>query len=383
MSETLEIVCGATSFLAIYHYALYPAAIMLLARLKELEPGPKTDAGRRPSVALIIAAFNEERIIHEKISNALSLDYPPSSYRVIVIADGSSDATVDISKSVDDPRLTVLYESERRGKANALNRAIEFTDADIIVLSDANNFYSRDAIELLVERLQKPRVGGVTGVKRVTQDVDRLASKGDSLYWIYESIIKTAESSVGGTVTGDGEIFALHRSLFHAIPNNIVNDDMFITFELVKQGYRVEYEPRAVALEAGSMTMREDFNVKVRMIAGGYQGVKYHWRVALVSGWFSVRFVSHKILRWTMPFLLIALFISSAFLTAPLFCILFAAQLIFYVSAGIGAVLQKLTVKAGHFYIPFYFVIMNAAATMGLFRFIAGQHSPLWVKARR
>jgi cellulose synthase/poly-beta-1,6-N-acetylglucosamine synthase-like glycosyltransferase len=380
--SALEIICWTAFGLAIWHFFGYPIVLMLLAASRGRAPIASAGGGER--VALVIAAFNEERVIAAKIENALSLDHDPGKYQVVVVADGSSDRTAEIARGFQDPRVICLHEPERRGKSHALNRAVAASDVDVLVLSDANNFYSRNALRALVARLREPGVGGATGAKKIIESRERAASGGDGLYWRYESKIKLAESRLGGTVTADGEIFALRRADFHPIPSSVINDDMYLTFRLVDAGKRVVYEPAAVAVEEASITIREDFNTKVRMIAGGMQSLRSEWRTVFGSGWFSLKFASHKLLRWLMPLVLITLLATSGLLSGrPLYGALFLAQVLFYLLAALGWLLNSRNSRPVFAYVPFYFVAMNFAAAGGLWRFLRGRHSVLWSKAAR
>lgn len=383
--SALEVVAWTCFGLAAYHYVVYPLAVIALARLTHAGPtSPPPSPWALPRVALIIAAYNEERVIRAKLENCRELSYPRELLTVIVAADGSSDRTADIVRELGDARVTCMHEPERRGKGAALNRAVASSDADVVVLSDANNFYSVDAIERLVARLEDPCVGGVTGAKRIFEARERAAAAGDGLYWRYESLIKTAESKLGGTVSADGEIFALRREQYAPIPRHVVNDDMHLTLRLVERGLRLVYEPAATATEEGSFTIREDFNVKVRMIAGGLQNTFAEWRTVFGSGVFTFKYFSHKILRWLMPLFMLGLFVSSALLArAQPYTLLFAAQLLFYALAALGWWLNARGRRGALFYVPFYFVAMNAAAAGGLLRFLRGSQTPLWTKAVR
>lgn len=373
----------AATSVTTYHYLLYPAAVILLERLGGPAKRPQR-ADQWPSVTLIIAAYNEEKVIASKLKNALAVRYPPEKFDVVVVADGSTDLTGEIVRSLADPRVRCLHAQGRRGKSHALNRAVATTSADIVVLSDANNLYSENAIEVLVTRLLQPGVGGVSGAKRIVADATRAASTGDGLYWRYESRIKQAESALGGTVTADGEIFALHRGLYVDIPPDFINDDMFLTLRLVSGGHRVEYDRAAVAVEEGSITIRDDFNVKVRMISGGFQAVMRESHTVFASGWFSVRFVSHKLLRWLMPVLLVTILMSNLWLLdAAVYRWTLAGQLGFYGLAGVGWWMQGRGQQALWSYVPFYFVAMNLAAAVAIGRFVRGGHSALWAKAER
>jgi cellulose synthase/poly-beta-1,6-N-acetylglucosamine synthase-like glycosyltransferase len=370
-------------FAIVYHYALYPFALALLARIAGGR-APSALPGELPDVALIVAAFNEERVIEAKVRDCLALDYPPGKLRIIVCADGSTDRTAELVRGFADARVVCLHEPERRGKGAALNRAVAAAQAEFLVLSDANNFFSRDAIQRLLAPFAAAHVGGVTGAKRIFESAHRAAAQGDGLYWRYESSIKASESALGGTVTADGEMFALRRALYVPIPRAVVNDDLYLTLRLVERGYRVLYEPAATAHEEGSFTIGEDFRVKVRMAAGGFSTLFADWRTVFLSGAFTFKFISHKLLRWFMPLFLLGALLGSAALAGQWFyALLFGIQVACYALAAIGWWLNARGVRPGLFYVPFYFAAMNAAMAGGLLRFLRGGQSALWSKAQR
>jgi cellulose synthase/poly-beta-1,6-N-acetylglucosamine synthase-like glycosyltransferase len=222
------------------------------------------------------------------------------------------------------------------------------------------------------------------GAKRIVESRERAASGGDGLYWKYESRIKTAESVLGGTVTGDGEIFAMRRDSYTPIPDGVVNDDLFLSLRLVARGQKIIYEPLATAIEEASMTIREDFRTKVRMIAGGLQCLPQEWTAICSSAGFAFKFFSHKILRWTMPVYLMLALVGSAF--APggsLLHALFVAQLAMYGLAVIGWLLNRLGRRPSVCYVPFYFLVMNLAAVAAMTRVVRGGQTALWSKAAR
>lgn len=367
--------------LAFYHYLGYPLVVILISKL--YENGFYT-TNREPTIALVIAAYNEEKIICDKLVNSLGLDYPSDKLEIIVVADGSADTTPNITAEFADRGIRCLFEPERRGKSHALNRAVAASRSEIVVLSDANNLFSSDVLRYLVRALSRPSVGGVSGAKRIIENRDRAASVGDSLYWRYESMIKLAESKLGGTVAADGEIFAMRRELYQPIPPEVINDDAFLTLVVVLQGYEIGYEPAATSTEEASASIAEDFRVKVRMVAGGYQFLAMYWRDLMGTGWFAFKFASHKILRWLMPLFLIALLSISAlrFDEWP-YTLLLAAQILFYGVVSVGALVPSVRQASKLVYIPFYFTTMNLAALVGLMRFLRGRQSVLWSKAAR
>lgn len=376
--DQLTILCIVLAF---YHYLGYPLVVILISKFFE---NGFYIANREPTIAFVIAAYNEERIIRDKLINSLGLDYPRDKLEIIVVADGSTDTTPDIAAEFTDHGISCLFEPERRGKSHALNRAVAASRSEIVVLSDANNLFSSDALRYLVRALSRPLVGGVSGAKRIIENQDRAASVGDSLYWRYESRIKLAESKLRGTVAADGEIFAMRRELYRPIPPEVINDDAFLTLAVVLQGYEIGYEPAATSTEEASVSIAEDFRVKVRMVAGGYQFLAMYWRDLMGTGWFAFKFASHKILRWLMPLFLIALLsISMLQFDEWPYTLLLVAQILFYGVASVGALVPSVHQASRLVYIPFYFTTMNLAAFVGLARFLRGRQSVLWSKAAR
>ncbi|MEW6329956.1 MAG: glycosyltransferase family 2 protein [Pseudomonadota bacterium] len=378
LTDALAVTCIAV---AVYHYLVYPLAVMVGSKLTAND-APAADY--EPSVSFVIAAYNEAKVIRQKLVNTLALDYPREKLEIIVVADGSSDATPAIVAEFADRNVICLFDPERRGKSHALNRAVAASRGEVTVLSDANNEFSRDALRWLVRTLSRPLAGGVSGAKRIIENRERAASIGDSLYWRYESMIKLAESRLGGTVAADGEIFAIRRELYRPIPPEVINDDAFLTMAVVLQGYRVGYEPRATATEEASISIAEDFRVKVRMVAGGYQFLVLHGLALAGTGWFAFKFVSHKILRWLMPLFLITLLLISVLRAGELpYALLLLAQGLFYGLAALGGLMPAARQASRLVYVPFYFTTMNLAAFAGLVKFLRGRQNVLWSKAAR
>lgn len=373
----------ASALLVAYHYLMYPLGVIVLAKCW---PRPRpADPTQWPTVTFVIAAYNEERVIDWKIRNTLELDYPRDRFEVIVASDGSNDRTGEIVRSYADRGVVSLHQAERRGKTAALNRAVAAAKGEIVVFSDANNEFSHDAIRVLVRHFADSNVGGVCGAKRIKPAEERESSMGDSLYWRYESAVKVAESRIHTISNADGEIFAIRRSLYRYVPEHIINDDAEITLNLVDQGKRILYEPLARSYEYASLHIRDDFFVKVRMVAGGYQTLAEHPRELLPwKSWFAWSFFSHKTLRWLAPVFLIFAFTASALLAGdPGYRLLFVAQAAFYAVAALGAVLIGRIRMSAPIYIPYYFTVMNAAAFLGLVRFLQRTQTVHWRRAQR
>jgi len=341
----------------------------------------------QPSVSFIIAAYNEERIIRDTILNDLNIEYPKDRIEFIVVSDGSSDSTPQIVSEFQDQGVVSLHQPQRQGKTAALNRAVATAKNEILVFSDANSMFRKDAISKLVRHFADESVGGVCGRKSVLQHADRNASVGDNLYWRYESALKQAESHLGSIPTADGEIFALRKSLYQTVPTALINDDLVITFNIIEQGKRVIYDQEAITEEQASITLGDDFNVKSRMVYGGIQIISLYKKLLNPAGsWFGLQFFIHKTLRYFMWLCLALIFVLNAlcFSMHPFYAVFFGLQVAFYLMAFIGYQMDKRGKKSGLFYLPYYYCNVNLAAFKG-FLFFLKQRSTvdIWKKAQR
>lgn len=364
------------------NYFLYPIVVIFLARLaRKINPSGTYE----PTVTIVIAAYNEEKVISEKVENSLALDYPAGKLHVIVVSDGSSDRTPVIVSGYADKGVLSLHEAERKGKSAALNRALRCATGEIVVFSDANNMYDRNALRALVRHFSDSRVGGVSGAKKILPHGGRMSTTGDSLYWKYESAIKKAESDLGSITAADGEITAIRRELFEPIDESIINDDAAITFSVVRNGSRFLYDEEAISREYASVSLIDDYFVKVRMVAGGFQTLfRYHSDIWPPKNTFRIQFLVHKALRWLVPEFAILMFLANvALLASPFYAATFALQVLFYAVSGLGYVLLRRGHTVLMFYVPLYFTVMNAAAFMGLFRFLRRTQGVDWRKAAR
>ncbi|NKB87474.1 MAG: glycosyltransferase [Acidobacteria bacterium] len=371
-------------FLA-FHFMGYPLLVRALARrgtTVELD----TDEPFLPTISLIIAAYNEAAVIAGKLENSLALDYPADRLQIVVVSDGSTDETAAIAASFAGRGVVALHDPPRNGKSAALNRGVDAATGEIVVFSDANNDFSATALRALAAHFVDPQLGGACGRKSITAAGDRQASEGDSLYWRYESAIKKWESDLGIMTTADGEIFAVRRELWQPIPPEVINDDAEITFTMVNAGYRIVYEPDAVSSELASAQLEEDFRVKVRMIAGGFQTVARHWPTLLPPrSAFAWAFLAHKLLRWLVPVLLAMVAIGSiARISTGTGAFLVVGQVLFYGIALLGWQARSRGELPRWKYVPLYFSLMNLAALLGLRRFLAGDDvTSIWQKAAR
>ena len=339
-----------------------------------------------PTVTLLIAAYNEKEILLEKLKNSYSLSYPADQLTILFVTDGSTDGSNEML--CDYPLVRVMHRPSRAGKLAAVNRAMNKVTSEIVVLTDANCMLNEMALRNIVKHYQDPKVGAVAGEKRVVSK-GHTSGKGEGLYWKYESLLKRMDSKLNTTVGAAGELFSFRRSLYTEVATDTIIEDFVLSMEIAASGYKVVYEPDAIAQEGSSANFSEEWKRKVRICAGGFQAIKKFSYLLKPSnfGLLSFQFLSHRLLRWAIvPFLLPIIFSLSAFLAFSgdaLFRVFFLAQTIAYGLSGLGLFYLKRDKIPSLISIPFQFAMMNGAAYVGLFRYLKGNQSAVWEKAKR
>ncbi|GAB4094294.1 glycosyltransferase family 2 protein [Flaviaesturariibacter terrae] len=337
-----------------------------------------------PDVTLVIAAYNEGRQLPAKIQNSLALDYPPGRLHVLLVTDGSDDGSDEAWRNY--PGISVLHDPARRGKTAALNRAMLSVQTPLVVFSDANTELAPQALKLLLRHFADARVGAVAGEKRVQHSSGMGFAEG--WYWHYESFLKRLDAAFYSVVGAAGELFALRRSLFTALPEDSILDDLALSLHVGMQGYRIAYEPAAYALEAPSASLADERRRKVRIGAGAFQLLdRLSWRRLFRYPALAFQFLVRRWLRWAFcPPALPLLFVLNALLAwtqpAPIYDWLWYGQLLAYGLAATGALLLRYNRAFFLSTVPFYFLFMNACLLAGWWRYKKGKQSVLWEKAR-
>lgn len=339
-----------------------------------------------PQVTIIIAAYNEREILLEKIRNCYSLNYPADLMDILVVTDGSTDDSEDILQ--DLPLVRTMHLPARKGKLAAVNRAMKKVSSPIVVLTDANCLLNKEALTNIVRHYKDPKVGAVSGEKRVLA-TGNSSGQGEGLYWKYESFLKKLDSDLNSVVGAAGELFSFRRELYEFLPAGIIIEDFVLAMDIAAKGYKVVYEPEAIAEEAPSSTLAEEWKRKVRICAGGFQaiGIFAYLLNPKKFNLLSFQFFSHRLLRWAVvPFLFPVVLALTAWQAAQgsvfhqYFLLL---QAMGYSIAGIGLFYTHKDRLPKLVSIPFQFAMMNAAAYAGLVRFLKGTQSAVWEKAKR
>lgn len=368
--------------LIVYTFAGYPAAMAALARVR-VRPVRK-EADYEPPVTLVIAAHNEEDVIRSRLENAFALDYPRERLEVLVAADGSSDRTADVARSVAGTR--VLHEPERRGKLAAMNRAADAASGEILVFSDANNHYSANAIRELVAPFADPAVGVVTGRKAIDDGTGRALDRAEGLYWRYESKLKEWETSVGSVTAVAGEILAFRREAFPSPRPGTINDDFVQAMLVALDGWRVVYAPEAVSLERASATIGDEAVRRSRLVTGRWQALADLLPTAVRKNpGYALQVVSHKGLRPIVPFAMLAAALSNVSLSRERQWarVLLALQAAFYVAAGAGWASERRGRRSRVLYLPYYFCRMNVATLEGATNYVTRRREAVWTRVQR
>ncbi len=380
----------------VYAYAGYPILLALLARFRP-KPAPAKPA--TPEATLLIAAYNEEATIAEKLENSLALDYPRERLQILVAADGSSDQTPNIVETYAEQGVELSYSPPRRGKMAAINRAMPGTHGEIIVFSDANNMYEANVIREMVAPFADLSVGAVTGAKSIVRG-DSALGESEGLYWKYESFIKEQETRLGTSIGAPGEILAIRRDLYEAPPDNIINDDFYIAMRLIQRGYRIIYNPKARSTERISLSAQDEVNRRARIVAGRYQAIALASKLLPLQNPLIVwQVISHKFLRPLIPFAMIGAWLTNFMavlrpirskkysllhLTPPFNWLMLFFQVLFYGLAWVGNYQQERNGKPGILlYLPTFLVNSNLAAIVGLYRFLVKSQTTLWQRAQR
>ena len=363
-------------FAMVYVYVGYPAIISAFALIRARRP--QQDHELR-SITIAIAAHNEEKHIEATILNKLSLDYPPDRREIIVISDASTDRTDEIVRKYRDSGVTLLRQEQRAGKTAALNSAVPQARGEIIVFSDANSMYAADALKNLVSNFHDRSVGYVTGKMIYTDPDGTTIGSGCSLYMRYENFLRQQETMVGSVVGVDGGIDAIRKELYVSMkPDQL--PDFVLPLHVVRQGYRVVYEPRAILKEPSLKTADDEYRMRVRVslralwalfdmrrLLGPSQSCLFAWQL-----W------SHKVLRYLCFVFMVSAYASNIALlrVSRFYALFFAAQTTAYAFALISPILERYGI--GFLYIFNYFVLLNGAAMHAFVKFLRGERQVIW-----
>lgn len=366
-------------------YAVYPALMWLAGRRRLSRQLPLPQRTTWPSVTLVIAAYNEEKVIAQKIENSLALDYPADKLEIMVVSDESTDRTDEIGRSYEDRGVVLARQSPRRGKSAGLTNAVPGARGEILVFSDANSMYRPDAIKHLVVPFDDANTGYVVGAQIYDAEDSSSVSRSENLYWNIELAIKAGESVVGSVVGGDGAIFALRKELFEPLRDDDLSD--FVTpLRIVSRGFKGVFEPAAICAEETAQDYGGEYRRKVRIVNRALRTVLRvpqalnPFRVGL----FAFQLFFHKVVRWFVPYLMILCLISSLLLVLGgygwIYVLALAGQLLGYSLAWQFSRRPDSGLPLAS--VCYYFCLGNLAALQATIGVMLGRNITMWTPER-
>ena len=363
------------ALLTAYTYVGYGAWLWLQARVS---PWPVLRGPQQLPVSVVMVVRNEEQSLERKLRNLLELDYPPALCEIVVVSDGSTDRTNSILREhAGDARVRVLMNQLTRGKASGLNDAASLAAGEVVIFTDVRQMIEAGAIRLLIENFADPSVGCVSGALMLGDPNSGEAAKGMGLYWKIEKKIRELESESGSVVGATGALYGVRRELLPTMPEGTILDDVYIPMQVVRQGKRVVFEPRARAWDLADLGADREFARKVRTLSGNYQLIQLAPWVLSAHNPVLLQFVSHKLLRLVMPFALAATLAVSIWLPGTIYRVALILQLLCYALSLLALLRLNLGPVARLADASLTFVLLNAAAVVAFANFVTGR-KPAW-----
>lgn len=374
----VETIFWISASFAFYTYVGYPFVLALNARLSARD---MVKGEQLLGVSIVLAACNEERNIARRLENLLGLDYPRNRFDIVVVSDGSTDGTNEIVASFADCNVRLVSLTERLGKAAALNHGVARAAGEIVVFADARQTFAPDALRQLASNFADPAVGCVSGELMFLDDAESGIQAEMGAYWRYEKAVRKLESASGSVVGATGAIYAIRKSLYRPLPQGTILDDVLTPMNIALQGYRVVFDATATAYDVVSKDIAQEWKRKVRTLAGNWQLLSL--APSLVVPWCCPlwwRFLSHKIFRLLVPFVLPVLLMASMAAEGAVYRAALVGQVFFYVAAFVGLVIPGLR-RLRPVNIAYFFMAMNLAVVVGFWRWVSGKCAASWQPA--
>jgi len=378
-----KIVFWISFFIIFYAYAGYFIFLALSAFFFRRET--ICDNQFTPFVSMVIAAYNEEKIIEQKLKNSLEIDYPENKIEFIIGSDGSTDKTNEIVEKYENNRIKFFSYKERKGKVSLINRIMEKANGEIIVFSDANTIYEKDAVKEIVSCFTDNSVGGVCG-ELILKKYKEQATSDEIKYWKYENRLKHLESKFNTVIGATGGIYAIRKNLYDKLPESrFITHDFFTSMNVVKKGFRVVYNKNARAYELSSPSIKGEFVRKVRIAFHNFNGISYISELLNpVKGKVAFQLWSHKILRWFLPFIFLLNLISVCMLfSIGFYKLIVYIYILYFILALFGFILDRFKKYVSVLSVPYYLFTVNFALVVGFIRYIFKLDKNIWKKVER
>jgi cellulose synthase/poly-beta-1,6-N-acetylglucosamine synthase-like glycosyltransferase len=381
-STICRIVFWTSACLLLYTYIGYPLFVYLLSRIR---PKSVKRGNTEPKVTILITAYNEERDIKAKLENTLQLDYPKEKLEILVASDGSTDNTDNIVRQFSDQGVRLFRQEGRVGKTITQNNAVEQSNGEIILFSDATTDYQPNVLREMLPNFADDTVGCVAGKLIYVDKTKSTVGKGAKGYWNYETFLKESESRACSLIGASGCLYAVRKSAYKPMYAEACSDFLIATV-IYEQGLRTVYEPNAICEEETNRQTDKEFSMRVRVIGQTFTDL---WRNRsmlnpLRSGFYAIQLISHKVFRYAVPLFLLFTLITSAFLSLDswFFYVVLLLQILFYATAFVAWTAEKFGKKLGVLAIPLYFVLANWASVIAFYKFLSGETYARWEPIR-
>ena len=353
-----------------YTYAGYPLWLWVRAQVR---PRPARRGAIEPKVSVLMVVRNEEAVLRDKLNNLLQLDFPAERCEIVVVSDASTDATEAIlAEHAGNRRVHVVINKSAGGKALGLNDAIRRAHGDVLVFTDARQQIEPRAVRLLAENFADPEVGAVSGELMLGDPRNGETGRGMGLYWRIEKWVRELEAASGSGVGATGALYAVRRELAVEVPADTILDDVFIPMNVARQGFRVLFDARARAWDRPDLGTEREFRRKVRTLTGNYQLLQLAPWLLRRENPLRFEFVSHKLMRLFVPFLLVAVFVTGWFLPGLFYRAISWAQVGFYALSLLANIKVNLGPVSRLSDAAYTFVALNAAAAVAFANFLTG-----------
>jgi cellulose synthase/poly-beta-1,6-N-acetylglucosamine synthase-like glycosyltransferase len=377
-----EVIFWLSAAALFYTYAGYP---LVLALISVLRPQKVRRGEFAPTVSIIITAHNEERDLAAKLENTLALDYPRELLEIIVASDCSTDRTDEIAREFGGRGVRLHRQSERLGKTAAQNAAVDLAHGEIVLFSDATSLYQPNAVRAMMPSFADSTVGCVAGRLEYVDGSDSRVGHGARSYWSYETFLKRHESRVGSLIGASGCLYAVRRSAYVPLYHEACSDFIIAT-KMVEQNLRAVYEPNAVCTEKTNRQSDKELKMRVRIIAQTFTDLWRHRAMLnpLRSGFYGVQLLSHKVMRYLVPFFLMGLFVASAVLApgALAYRLILGAQVAGYTCPALAWMLDRMGIRSRLLALPQYFMLANLASLIACYQFLRGERYARWEPIR-
>lgn len=385
MYNLLIIILICSSFLILHTYVFYPLFMILIYRNSNHNQLLFYSDDELPSIAILIAAYNEEKVIEKKILSVFNTNYPSSKLKVFIGSDASTDRTDQIISNLTNTysNIEFIKFKGRVGKISIINHLQSLCDEPVLILSDANVIFKQNTIFELVKYFKDSNVGLVSAnIIKESSNNDGISYQ-EKKYLNFENKIKASESYAFNFIMGaEGGCYAIRNNLFSKVPSNFIVDDFFITMQVLERKNYALLNNLAVCIEDVTTDISSEYRRKVRISSGNFQNLFFFKHLLFDFSSICFAFWSHKVLRWLTPFFIFICLFSSVFLIPyhKFFIWIACIQLLFLLFP-----LFNYFFKFNNVFLKFiaHFYLMNFALFEGFIKFIKGIKSSIWEPINR